>query len=409
METRDDGHNLFEEYSAAFAQVPIIDDPTSNPRDQELLKILRDNREQQLSPYAFRSRDSRGRLQEEPSCTVRSDFERDIGRIIYSQAFRRLRHKTQVFFNPQNDHICSRIEHVIYVNYIATTIAKALNLNLDLVSAIALGHDLGHAPFGHSGERMLNSCVKKYDESLFFQHEFQSLRVTDLLALRSGGQKGLNLSFEVRDGIVSHCGETYSEYKLIPDRQKPVEAILELKGHRPLPSTLEGCVVRIADKFAYVGRDIEDATRAGIMDFEDIPPAITSALGTSNAKIVHTLVTDTIHHSLNQDAIILSDECGQAMEALLIENVRRIYQSDKIKKYENRVKNTVEGLFDALILAASDWERAGTSKNPAIVGLYSFRSTYPDSSASAAQIVTDYIAGMTDSYANKCFENLYWV
>ena len=151
--------SLFEQFPDAFSRVTEQKPGINNPRDRELLTILRDEREKNLSSYAFHTKDSRGRRFEEEPCLVRSPFERDTGRIIYCQAFRRLRHKTQVFFNAKNDHICSRLEHVIYVKYIATTIARALNLNLDLVEAIALGHDLGHAPFGHTGERMLESCA----------------------------------------------------------------------------------------------------------------------------------------------------------------------------------------------------------------------------------------------------------
>lgn len=411
MGTCDTEQDLFREYSSGREPSAPHQDSTNNPKDQALLSMLRDSREEHLSPYAFHSKESRGRRFPEEPCTIRSDFERDTGRIIYSQAFRRLRHKTQVFFNPQNDHICSRIEHVIYVNYVATTIARALNLNLDLVQAIALGHDLGHAPFGHSGEKTLNACVRKHDKSLFFQHEMQSLRVADLLATRSGRDgEGLNLSFEVRDGIVSHCGETYSECSLSPNRNKPTELIEKHHpGIHPMPATLEGCVVRIADKIAYVGRDIEDAARAGILEFEDIPPAITSALGSTNAQIIHTLVTDIIHNSLNNDKIILSDESGQAMEALLKENVRRIYQSEKIRKYETRVQTTVEGIFDALLAAMTDPQKARASGNPVFTGLADFAEFYPDAKASTVQIVTDYIAGMTDSFANKCYESIYWV
>lgn len=410
MDFSDKEQSLFD----AFPLVPlnkIASDPTDNPRDRELLSLLRDSREEHLSPYAFRSRDSRGRRFAEEPCTVRSDFERDTGRIIYSQAFRRLRHKTQVFFNPQNDHICSRIEHVIYVEYIATTIARALNLNLDLVQAISLGHDIGHSPYGHSGERSLHECVRSRDPELYFQHEMQSLRVADLLATRTGHKgEGMNLSFEVRDGIVSHCGETYSEYRLQPDRSKSTKSILAYHaGSHPMPATLEGCVVRIADKIAYIGRDIEDAARAGIMEFEDIPPAITSTLGSTNSQIIHTLVTDIIHNSLNQDMIMMSDETGKAMEELLKENVHQIYRSDKIRRYEMRVKNTVEGLFEALANAITDPEKALASGNTVFVGLIDFSKTYPDENAPKLRIVMDYISGMTDSYADKCYETIYWV
>jgi dGTPase len=410
MDFSDKEQSLFD----AFPLVPldkIATDPTDNPRDRELLSMLRDTREEHLSPYAFRSRDSRGRRFSEEPCTVRSDFERDTGRIIYSQAFRRLRHKTQVFFNPQNDHICSRIEHVIYVNYIATTIARALNLNLDLVQAISLAHDIGHAPYGHSGERSLHECVRARDPDLYFQHEMQSLRVVDLLATRPGHKgEGMNLSFEVRDGIVSHCGETYSEYRLQPDRSKPTDSILEYNsGSHPMPATLEGCVVRIADKIAYIGRDIEDAVRAGIVGFEDIPPTIISTLGSTNSQIINTLVTDIIHNSLNKDMIVMSDETGKAMEELLKENVNHIYRSEKIRRYEIRVKNTVEGLFDALTNAIIDPEKALASANPVFVSLIDYSKDYPDDTTSKLQIVVDYISGMTDSFADKCYEAIYWV
>ncbi|MBR2751757.1 MAG: HD domain-containing protein [Clostridiales bacterium] len=376
-----------------------------------MLTILRDEREKGLSPYAFHTKNSRGRLVDEEPCLVRSPFERDIGRVIFSQAFRRLRHKTQVFFNAKNDHICSRIEHVIYVNYIATTIAKALNLNLDLVEAIALGHDLGHAPFGHSGEKVLDKCAKKYDPNLSFRHEYQSLRVVDILEERPAGKPGgINLSFEVRDGIVSHCGETYSEYILSPYRDKPTELLLDQeKALSVMPATLEGCVVRISDKIAYIGRDIEDACLAGIMEFEDIPPAITSRLGKNNSQIINTLVGDLIHNSLDKDEIRLSDEAGQAMRELLEENVARIYRSEKINRYEATVKNSIEGLFEALMAAMKDKEKALASGNSVFEGMAKYAKNYPLQDAGDTQMVIDYIAGMTDSFATSCYEKIYWV
>jgi len=401
--------NFFSEYERQIG--PTKTDYIDNPRDRELLTMLRDERENNLSPYAFKSKSGQGRLTEEEPCIIRSPYERDTGRIIYSQAFRRLRHKTQVFFNPKNDHICSRIEHVIYVNYIATTIARALNLNIDLVQAISLGHDIGHAPFGHSGERALNECAKKYDSSLVFHHEMQSLRVADYLAGRNKGYKsGLNLTFEVRDGIVSHCGETYSEYRLTPCRDKKMEdLILLVRPADSMPATLEGCVVRIADKIAYVGRDIEDAARAGILEFEDIPPAIRSRLGQNNSQIINTLVADIVHHSLNKDEICLSDEAGEAMQELLKENVERIYRSDKIKRYEQRVSNTVEALFDALMAAIADPEKAERSGNSVFNELVDFAKIFKNEGQGDARIVMDYIAGMTDSFATRCYEKIYWV
>ncbi|MDN5315154.1 MAG: dGTPase [Clostridiales bacterium] len=374
-----------------------------------LPRLLKEDQERFLSPYAMRSVDSRGREYEQDKCTVRTDFERDAGRIIFSVDFRRLRHKTQVFFNPQNDHICTRMEHVIYVNYIANTIGRALGLNSDLIQAIALGHDLGHAPFGHTGEKVLNRCLKKVDENLYFQHELHSLRVVDLLAEKNG-RRGLNLTFEVRDGIASHCGERYNEFTLRPDRSKNSDELEELAMCHGAPATLEGCVVRMADKIAYVGRDIEDAARAGIMEFDDLPSAIRTTLGKTNGEIINTLVTDIIANSYQQDAIILSPEKGLSMEELLKENFNRIYRSEKIARYERMAENVIEGLFEALYQATIDPEKLARSKNGALSGLADYLRSHPGKeNEPTARRIADYIAGMSDSYATRKFESIYWI
>ena len=173
--------------------------------------------EKALVKTAQLSKNSRGRVTPEAECDVRTVYERDVGRILYSLPFRRLRHKTQVFFNPQNDHICTRMEHVMYVAYLAETIGRALFLNTDLIRAIAYGHDLGHPPFGHAGERVINEIVREGDGDFVFQHEAHSLRVVTRLADHNG-KAGLNLTYEVLDGIASHCGEIYSEFSLVPNR-----------------------------------------------------------------------------------------------------------------------------------------------------------------------------------------------
>jgi dGTPase len=374
-------------------------------------RLIRENQEETLSRYASKSKDSRGRLKQVDKCQVRTEYERDVGKILFSMEFRRLRHKTQVFFNPQNDHICTRMEHVLYVNYIANTIARSLNLNPDLVNAIAIGHDIGHSPFGHSGEKTLDKCVKRIDDKLFFKHEIHSLRVADRLAIKLDhpGEYGYNLTFEVRDGIVSHCGETYEEVLLVPNRNKSLDNLAESAFSHDMPATLEGCVVRFADKIAYVGRDIEDAVRTGIMAFEDIPKEIKSELGKTNGQIINTLVMDIVQNSIDSDRICLSKEKGEAMKSLLIDNVDRIYQSDKIKAYEKMAQNTVEGLFDALIPICRDEEKLKTSEVKVFKMLYNYiiERGY-EKGEPAVRMVTDFIAGMTDTYAQKCFEEIYW-
>ena len=372
--------------------------------------IKEEQEEKLLSPFAAKSGRSAGRVHaDDPPCDVRTDYERDVGRIIFSLDFRRLRHKTQVFFDPQNDHICTRMEHVIYVNYIANTIGRALGLNADLIQGIALGHDLGHAPFGHSGERTINECLQKVAPDLRFQHELHSLRVVDVLAVRPNNMRGLNLTFEVRDGIASHCGESYSESRLEPDRQKQHDQLEKLALAHGMPATLEGCVVRLADKIAYIGRDIEDAVRAGIMEFDELPAAIRSSLGSSNSEIINTLVIDIIANSRGQDAIILSPERGESMQQLLLDNVARIYRSDKINRYEKMARNVIEGLFEALRQALADPEKLASSDNRVFRGFnkYLTERDYPANFPDGQKVV-DYVAGMSDSFASKSFEDIYW-
>ncbi|EGD48669.1 metal-dependent phosphohydrolase HD sub domain [Ruminiclostridium papyrosolvens DSM 2782] len=376
---------------------------------------LREQQENLLSPYAARSVNSFGRIINEEKCPIRTDYERDGNRILYSMEFRRLRHKTQVFFNAKNDHICTRMEHVLNVGSIAVTIARTLNLNQDLTYAIALGHDLGHAPFGHSGERVLDKCMKKVNKESGFKHELHSLRVVEKLATRISKEKihercGLNLTFEVKDGIVSHCGEKYNEYSLRRDMEKTPQSLLSLKDRGHLPFTLEACIVRLVDKIAYVGRDIEDAVRVNLMNMHDIPMDIRNELGNTNGEIINTLVCDLVENSYGRDCIQLSTEKGQALEKLINENVRLIYKADKITRYEKIAENTLEGLFDSLRNSLSDFERLQTNENKVYRMFYNFIADKAyDKSESDAQKVIDFIAGMTDQFAQSCFEEIYWM
>ena len=376
---------------------------------------LREQQEASLSPFAAKSINSFGRIVPEEKCPIRTDYERDGNRILYSMEFRRLRHKTQVFFNAKNDHICTRMEHVLNVGSIAVTIARTLNLNQDLTYAIALGHDLGHAPFGHSGERVLDKCMKKVNGSASFQHELHSLRVVEKLATRISKEKindnfGLNLTYEVKDGIVSHCGEKYNEYILRRDLNKTPASLINIKKRGELPFTLEACVVRLVDKIAYVGRDIEDAVRVKLMDMKDIPGDIRNELGHSNGEIINTLVRDLVENSYGKDCIQLSPAKGEALEKLINENIRLIYKADKITRYEKIAENTLEGLFDSLLQSLSDMEKLQFSDAKVYRMFYNFiLDKCYDDNESDTQKVIDFIAGMTDSFAQSCFEEIYWM
>ena len=402
-------NSLFDLYGEEFSKIDFDPHLVNNAKDTAILDMIRKERESHFSAFAQKSEFSKGRKNPEDPCYIRSCYERDMGRIIFSQAFRRLRHKTQVFFNPVNDHICSRIEHVIYVNYISTIIGRALNLNIDLIQAIAMGHDLGHSPFGHSGERALNRCIKSVDPSLFFEHEVHSLRVVDLLEEHGPSEHGLNLSFEVRDGIVSHCGETYNEYRLKPCRDKtPADIENKKEKDRTAPATLEGCVVRFADKIAYVGRDVEDARRAGIIGGTDfLPGKVTRRLGTTNAETINILVGDIVHSSMDKDEICMSEGNFKAMNEFLNRNFEEIYSAPKIKTYEKTIDIMIEALFEAFMNASEDIEKTAASENITLRKFAEFCNDHPEKDALPVRKVVDYIAGMTDTYANTCFDALY--
>lgn len=358
-----------------------------------------------LSPFASPAAKSRGRLRQEEECEVRTVYERDMGRILYSLPFRRLRHKTQVFFDPQNDHVCTRMEHVLYVAYLAETIGKALALNTDLIRAIALGHDLGHAPFGHAGEASLDQLLQAVDPTLTFSHELHGLRVVDHLSEHKGAY-GLNLTFEVRDGIASHCGERYDEFHLSPMREKE-EAHLHRGSlrHDP-PATMEGCVVRFADRMAYVGRDIEDATRSGLLFFDELPGDIRTILGRNNSEIVDTLVKDVIENSMDQEAIIMSERIGQALKRLIEINYEKIYLAPRVRRYEAQVGNILEALFE-YYLDLAQGEEADIS--PPAQAFRDYMKRHPEPEAAPVRIVTDYIAGMTDPYAARIFKSIFGI
>lgn len=314
-----------------------------------------------LSPYAALSVRSRGRDVPEPQCDIRTVYQRDRDRIIHCKAFRRMKHKTQVFLAPEGDHYRTRLTHTLEVSQIARTIAKSLRLNEELTEAIALGHDLGHTPFGHSGEAVLNHICPDG-----FAHYKQSVRVVERLE-KNG--KGLNLTWEVRDGIKNH----------------------RTSGH---PSTLEGAVVRLSDKIAYINHDIDDAIRAKMFVEGDLPREYTDVLGHSVRERLNALIHDVIQNSLEKPEIIMSPPMEEAMKGLRRWMFEHVYCSDIPKAEESKAQQLIVFLYDFYC--------ANVDKLP-----QEYRIMMEEQGEKKERVVCDYIAGMSDSYAIDQFEELF--
>jgi dGTPase len=328
---------------------------------------------------------------------LRGDYFRDQTAIIHATPFRRLKHKTQVFFSPKNDHICTRIEHVLHVSTIATTICKALGLDVELAQAIALGHDLGHAPFGHVGEKALNEMMR--DEGGFI-HEVHGLRVVDKIT-RNG--KGLNLTYAVRDGIISHCGEQFLKSMLPSDKIKNLDKI----NSRPSsPLTYEGCVVRIADMIAYLGRDIEDSITANLITTKDIPINLKKNLGTTNGEIIDSLVLDLVQNSTGKNIITFSEEKFELICQLKNFNYERIYNHPLILKSDTSILSLLKYIFEHLFNSFTQYKfdkkaytKTAFKCNKHFSEFISNRRQLYETENSVSRCVVDFIAGMTDSYA----------
>jgi len=326
-----------------------------------------EEREESLSPYAIKSKYSRGRLRDEEPCPLRTAFQRDRDRVTYSKAFRRLKHKTQVFIAPLGDHYVTRLTHTLEVSQIARTIARAINLNEDLTEAIALGHDLGHTPFGHVGEDVLNEL---YHQG--FKHNEQSLRVVDLL---ENDGLGLNLTWEVRDGILNHSKTRVS---ILRDWEKI--------------GTLEGEVCRIADIIAYINHDIEDAIRANIITEADLPASATTVLGHSHRERINTMVCDIIEQSwavrgdsnATSPTITMNPRVLEATNTLRDFLFEKVYNMQSVQVEAERAREIVRRLYT--------YFNEHEDKLPAEYRLYSDE---------VERRVVDYIAGMTDQYASR--------
>jgi dGTPase len=334
---------------------------------------------------------------------VRGVYYRDTTAIIHSSAFRRLKHKTQVFFAPNNDHICTRIEHVLHVASIASTICKGLNLNQELAWAIGVGHDLGHTPFGHVGEVILSDLMKK--EGLEpFEHEVHSLRVVDFLSNKGNG---MNLTYAVRDGIVSHCGESFVEC-ITPTFK--IKDLKNIKSKKDLvPTTFEAAIVRFSDSIAYLGRDWEDACRLNIIDKENMPKGPKKLLGNSNSEIIDTLVIDIIDSS-DIDGIRFSKEIFEVVTEMKDYNYNNIYKSPILngyKKYFSRLLNLIYQYLNELFTTYfDDKEKYKEEKNMLAIGFSNHVSemlpAYIEKEGSYKRLIFDYIAGMSDNFALDC-------
>ncbi|MFW5712970.1 MAG: deoxyguanosinetriphosphate triphosphohydrolase family protein [Spirochaetia bacterium] len=351
--------------------------------------------ENQLSREVLRKREH-PRTEDE-----RGHYFRDTTAIIHSYPFRRLKHKTQVFFSPKNDHICTRIEHVMHVASVAAAICRGLDLDPDLAWAIGLGHDLGHTPFGHVGETVMDNLKR---ESGGFIHELYSLRVVDYL---SNYGKGMNLTYAVRDGIVNHCGEKFEQF-IQPDfEEKNLQHIMARDRY---PSTWEGTVVRMADKIAYLGRDVEDAVQLKIIEKKDIPEEVVEVLGSSNSEIISSLVTDVIEASKRAGTIGFSDSIFHAMKLLKEFNYRSIYLNPLLSNYHRYFERILRTLYNYLQeifdLYGFDTESYQKEQNLMAVRYADYvvkmRSFYEEVDGGFTDMPFDYLAGMTDDYAMEC-------
>lgn len=313
-----------------------------------------------LSPYATLSCESKGRLKAEEECDIRTVFQRDRDRIIHSKSFRRLKDKTQVFLTPEGDHYRTRLTHTLEVSQTARTIAKALRLNEDLVEAIALGHDLGHTPFGHAGERALNSVCP-----LGFKHNVQSVRCVDVIEKEG---RGLNLTMEVRDGMLNH--QTSS-----------------------MPGTPEGQIVRLADKLAYIHHDVDDALRAGILRESDIPQGITDLIGHTCNQRLDCFIHDIITNSADSRDIHMSDTIGSAFLDMRSFMFERVYTNPVAKSEESKAEELIKTLYDYFL------------RHTEMLPRFLLEIMYKGESVE--RVVCDHISSMTDRYATAVYEEIF--
>lgn len=370
-------------------------------------KLELDRREMRIySDHAAFSAHARRRYPEKRlQDGYRQAFALDTDRILHSSAYTRYIDKTQVFYLIQNDHITHRVLHVQLVSKIARTIGRFLGLNEDLIEAIALGHDIGHTPFGHDGERFLSQLC--YQAGIgYFMHNVQSIQFLDRVE-RKG--RGWNLCLQTLDGILCHDGEIHNQV-LAPRKDKNFDTLADEMTRKKtdpafalMPMTLEGCVVRMADTVAYIGRDLEDAIRLHVIQRSDVPRDIEKVLGNTNGTIVYNLVTDIIKQSHGKQSIAFSDEVSLALKRLKDFNLKRIYLNPRIKQYSH----TIQKLFEILFCQYLEDLEKENCKSQIFVGFLKDMSDEYIQSHHSAEVVRDFIAGMTDRYfLDQCPEEL---
>ena len=341
-------------------------------------ETFENNEKKFLSRFATLSSHSKGRAVNEPECEIRTCFQRDRDRIIHCKSFRRLKHKTQVFFNPEGDHYRDRLTHTLEVSQISRTIAKALFLNEELTEAVALGHDLGHTPFGHAGEKVLDEITKeKLGQKQTFLHNEQSIRV--VTEIEKNG-RGLNLTYEVLDGIKNHSGKF-------------------------IPQTLEGKIVRLSDKIAYINHDIDDALRAGIFSENDLPAREISVLGRTHRERINTIVFDIVSRSTDREDIIISPEISDSLFSLRDFLFDNLYLRSPVKIEERKTEKILRELFEYYIDNFDSFMKDYNLKNN-----INFQNTdLPDSIDFTTRVILirDYIANMTDRFALNKFTEIF--
>jgi dGTPase len=373
----------------------------------ELRQILDRQEEGWLSPYASRSVTAiRRRYEERIAEGHRQNFAVDADRILHSQAYTRYIDKTQVFYLIDHEHISHRVLHVQLLSKIARTIGKFLRLNEDLLEAIALGHDIGHPPFGHDGERILSGICEAHGIGPFL-HSIQGVRFLDRLEKQG---RGLNLSLQVLDGILCHDGETHLE-RLSPQGDKTfavladeIRAKLADPASSLKPMTLEGCVVRLADTISYIGRDLEDAITLKLVQREELPPEISQGLGRTNGAIVYSLVADLITHSYDKNYVGYSPEVGELLKRLKEFNYRRIYDNPLIKRETPKI----EALFHHLFIRLLADVEAGREDTPIWGDFLADMDHGYRESHQPAEIVRDFLASMTDAYFLRASQALFF-